>query len=326
MTQAERDRIVKIIRQWGGLTTDALLDPRCTFFSLPGIEGLIGYRTVSRCAVVFGNPVCAPADVPLLAQAFHQFCHEQNLHTVYLMASEPFLKWAIPNICKAAVQFGEELYLNPQQDPRKKQGTHASLVRRKVKHAIKEGATAKEHLLNDPQIEMEMESAVLAWLQSRRGPQVHISNVHLFEDCFGKRWFYAQKEGKIVGILVLNQIRSSNGWLLNHLIITPNAPHGTPELLVIAAIEALGSEGCNYLTFGAAPENQLGKIIGLTKISAWMTRLIYGLSYRFFHLSGHKMFWGKFQPTSQPSYLLFSRPKIGLQEIRALMETMNVSL
>lgn len=322
----DREKVVKLIRQWGGLTTDALLDDQCTYFSMPEVEGLIGYRVVSGCGVVFGDPVCSPDDVPLLAQAFHRFCCDQKIQTVYLMASEPFSKWALQNISKAAVQYGEELSLNPQNDPRKNHGTQASLVRRKVKHALKEGTTVKEHLLRDMAIEQEMEVSVLAWLQARRGPQVHISKVHLFDDHFGKRWFYAQKDGKIVGILVINQLQAKNGWLLNHLMITPEAPHGTPELLVVSALETLGKEGCKYVTFGAAPQTSLGQITGLSGISSWMARVIYQAAYRIFHLKGHKMFWGKFHPETEPSYLLFSRPKIGLKEIRALMHTMNVSI
>lgn len=322
----DRNQIVQLIRRWGGLTTDAILDPSTQIFMIPEVEGLIGYRILSGCAVVFGDPVCAPRDIPSLTQAFHRFCAAQKMPVIYLISSESFAKWSINQTCKAIVQFGEELYIDPQNDPRERQGTHASLIRRKVRHAIHEETVVKEHAAGDLSLEQSMLQTARSWLQARKGPQIHISRVRLFEDTHGKRWFYAMQRGRMVGMIVLNHLQARNGWLINHLMITPDAPHGTSELLVISALEALKREGCTYATFGAVPEMRLGEISGLSKMSTWMTRLIYRTAYHVFHLKGHKMFWGKFFPETLPSYLLFSRPQIGYQEIRALMEAMNVTI
>jgi lysylphosphatidylglycerol synthetase-like protein (DUF2156 family) len=324
-TDSERDQLVALIRRWGGLTSDALLDPSCKFFSTPHIEGIIGYRIESNCAVVFGDPVCAPHDIPALTQAFHQNCLERGNSVIYLMSSETFARWAIQNICKSLVEFGEELYLDPHCHPMERHGTHASLVRRKVRHALKEGTTVKEYLSQDPQLEHAIEQVGMAWLQSRRGPQVHISRVYLFNDRLGKRWFYAQHGEEIIGVVVLNQLQAKQGWLLNHLMIKPHAPHGTQELLVISALEALQREGCHFVSFGAVPSSQLGEMIGVSKFSSWVSPLIFKMIYKIFHLSGLKMFWGKFHPEAERSYLLFSQSHIGFKEMRALMHAMNVS-
>lgn len=324
-TDYERDQVVPLIRRWGGLTSDALLDPNCKFFSTPHIKGIIGYRIVSNCAVVFGDPVCAPVDIPSLTQAFHQNCLERGNSVIYLMVSEKFAKWAIQHTCKSLIEYGEELYLDPHCHPMERHGTHASLVRRKVRHALKEGTAVNEYLSQDPQLEHAMEEVGRAWLQSRRGPQVHISRVYLFNDRFGKRWFYAQKGEEIVGVVVLNQLQAKQGWLLNHLMIKPDAPHGTQELLVISALEALQREGCHFVSFGAVPSSQLGEMRGVGKFSSWLSPLIYKMIYKIFHLHGLKMFWGKFHPEAERSYLLFSQSGIGLKEIIALMRAMNVS-
>src|SRR5262245_50974937 len=73
----ERLQIVEFVRRWGGLATDALLDPQCQYFRTPEIDGFIGYRIECGCAVVFGDPVCAPDDTFQLARAFHKFCQTQ---------------------------------------------------------------------------------------------------------------------------------------------------------------------------------------------------------------------------------------------------------
>jgi lysylphosphatidylglycerol synthetase-like protein (DUF2156 family) len=322
----ERSHIVELVRRWGGLTTDALLDPNCQIFSLPQLEGFIGYQLVRGCAIVYGDPICSPSDVPQLAHAFQTSYQGQCKNIIYLMASEKFAQWAIPHLCKASVEYGEEIFLDPHCDPQERHGTHASLVRRKVRHAQHEGVSIREYLVHDGKMEQALEQVSTAWLQSRRGPQVHISNVHLFTDRLGKRWFYAHQEEHIVGVVVLNQVQKYQGWHLNHLMLTPQAPHGTPEFLITSVLEALKSENCSFVSFGVAPVDRLGTLVGLTPLSTWMARHIYHIASKIFHLKGHKMFWGKFYPQTRPSYLLFHQPSIGLREICALMRAMHVSL
>lgn len=326
LRENEKASPVQLVRRWGGLATDALLDPQCQVFSIPHIEGFIGYRMTYGCAVVYGNPVCAPENAPELAQAFHRFGQERFKNIIYLTISEPFAKWAIQNLCKTLIEYGEEIYLDPHCNPKNRQGTYASLVRRKVRHAQRIGVSVQEYKPNDLKIEKAIEQVGVAWLRARRGPQVHISNVHLFDHRMGKRWFYAQQGDQIVGVVVLNRLESRQGWHLNHLMFTSQAANGTPELLITSVLETLANEECPFVSFGAVPAHDLGEMIGLTKFSTWMTRKAYKIASRFFHLPGHKMFWNKFFPETRPSYLLFEQPHIGWREIAALMQAMNFSI
>ena len=131
----ERSSIVELIRRWGGLATDALLDSRCQYFRAPHIEGFIGYRMERGCADVYGDPICAPKDILSLAQAFHDFCHTKCHNIIYLTASVTFAKLALSNLCQAIIEYGEEISLDPHFNPKERQGTHASIVRRKLRHA-----------------------------------------------------------------------------------------------------------------------------------------------------------------------------------------------
>lgn len=321
----ERLQIVELVRRWGGLATDALLDPQCQHFRIPEIDGFIGYRIECGCAVVFGDPVCAPNDTFQLARAFHKFCQTQYKNIIYLIASEAFAKRSLQCICKAIVEYGEEVFLDPHCNPKERQGTHASLVRRKLRHALQRGVSIKEYIPFDATIEPKLEQVGGAWLKSRKGPQIHISNIYLFEDRIGKRWFYAQKDDQIIGIVVLNQLKAHQGWHMNHLMVTPEAPNGTPELLVVSVLEILKGEDCSFVSFGAAPADELGAIIGLSRFSSWIARQAYNIASKIFHLKGHKMFWGKFHPKTKPSYLVFHQPYIGIRETLALMRATNTS-
>jgi len=203
---------------------------------------------------------------------------------------------------------------------------HASLVRRKVRHALKEHVTVHEYLTYDAELEQAIEQVGDAWLQGRKGLQMYIAGIRLFGDRTGKRWFYARNGDQIIGILQLNRLESRDGWLLNRLMVMPDAPGGTPELLVISALETLKHENCRYVSFGVIPSEDLGDMVGIGPFASWVVKKAYLLIMRYFKLAGPKKFWEKFAPESDPLYLLFSRKWIGPSEIISIMRAMNVSL
>lgn len=326
-SKKERSPIVELVRRWGNFTTDAVLDPAIQIFSQPNISGFVGYRRAAGCAVVFGGPICSEEDRSPLILAFHRFAKETDISIVYIGASQSFSNWAVQHVSRAFIEFGEELIFDPSCDPRKRSGTHGSLVRRKVKQAIREGITVHEYLSRDPALELALEQVSMAWLQSRRGTQMHISNVHLFDDRLGKRWFYVKKGDSIVGVVSLNQLQAHNGWLMNHLMTVPKAPNGTSEMLIVSVFETLAREGCRFLTVGIVTPKEFGEIVGLSKFSTWVARTAFKIARKIVDLDGLNTFWEKFHPQKRErSFLLFSRNRIGLSEILGITRALNGSL
>ncbi len=322
----ERKALINLVRKWGDVNTDGILDAACQIFTDPHIDGLIGYRVECGNAVVFGDPVCAAADKPMLAKAFQQFCLAHKIGVVYIIASPEFASWAGPNMRSVVIEFGEKLILNPLSNPVDHSGEKAGLVRKKVKHALKEGALVQEYSEDNPDIEKAIEDVATTWQKARLGPQVYLAHFSLFNDRVGKRWFYAKQDEKIVGILMLNELQAHNSWLLNNVMITKDAPHGISELLVIATLQALAKENCQSVTIGPVPREQLGEISGLGWFSETMTRWTYRLAKNYFHLNGHATFWKKFEPTTCSSCLLFPEKNLSFSSIKALLKALNVDV
>lgn len=323
--EIERDEIIQLVRQWGGSSSDAILGPHCQIFSSPAIQGFIGYRAAAGCAIVYGEPICSPEDRYGLVRAFHEYCKKTGWSIIYVIVSEEFVCWAKKHLECAALEFGEENFIDPHDDPRAKTGTRASLVRRKVRHAQKEGTAAQEYLLPNDALEKAIEQVGEEWLKNRQGTQLYISTIRLFADRLGKRWFYATQGHRVVGVVVLNELKLKQGWLLNHLMIVPDAPHGTPELLVVTALDTLRQEGCRYMTFGAAPGDKLGEITGFGRMSCWLMRKIFAAFHKLLRLDGYNMFWKKFHPQSHRTYLLFGQPRLGWRELLGLSRAFNIS-
>lgn len=320
----DRERIVSLVRKWGNVNTDGLLDEGNFFFSTPEVDGFIGYKVASANAIVCGDPVCAPEDRSPLAKAFDHECSKNNLGVVYTIVSEEFAHWATENLSAIGIEFGMKFLLDPRDNPTKSKGSKAVLVRKKVKQALKDGAVVKEYSGGSTQIERQIEGVAEEWVRNRKGMQIYLCQVALFQDCNGKRWFYAEKEGTIVGILLLNELKAKEGWLLNNVMITQDAPKGLSELLVISALEALEREGCHYVLVGPVPSKELGNITGIGRMGANFARLLFRGAKHIFPLDGHVAFWDKFMPQTESSYLVFPHKNLGFSSLKALMQALNV--
>lgn len=326
-TGLSRQSIIERVHQWGvSSVVESILDPSCKIFSDPNINGLIGYHSNRGCAVVFGDPVCSPEDRECLVQAFHSFCEAQRKNVIYLAASEAFGHWMHEKQSSGLITFGEELFLDPQCDPKTRTGKKGISLRGKVRHAEKNGISVNEYSGEMPDLENKIQDVAAQWLKHRRGPQIYISKVRLFSERFGKRWFYAQQGERVVGSLVLNYLQAKEGWVLDRIMTIPNAPQGTSEILVVSVLETLAQEGCRFLTFGATNGATLGTIAGFGKCTSFLAQNLYKTALRCFNLHRRGKFWEKFHPQSTPSYLVFKTPRLGVHEIQGLMHTLNVSI
>lgn len=319
-TDSVRDAVPHEVRRFGNSVSIALLDPGCKIFKTPGVDGMLGFYKVGNCAVVIGDPPCSPTDTPAMVKAFQK----KAKSIVYATVSEQFTRWAMGRVAVALLKIGDELTVNPENDPTV--GPKARKLRNKLSVANRAGVIIQEYLSNDPILEQKMEEVASSWVHSRKGPQVFLANVDIFDQRPGKRWFYAEMEGEIIGVLLLNQLQARQGWLFNLLLAKPDAPAGTTEKLIVAALDTLRSEGCKFATFGVVPSQTLGDIQGFGTIKKWLATTAFKAARHFFSLDGRRDYWEKFQPNYEPSFVLFSRPNVGFRELVAILRAYNVSI
>lgn len=311
----------KWIQKWGDYAAEALQDPSYNFFSVPNIDGIIGFKEDLGCAITFGDPICSKDNIPKLALAFHEYCKDKNLNVAYMLASEEFSRWAVNNICNVLIEVGEELVFDPHYDPL---AGPRNKLRNKVNHAQHLGLTIEEYIPHDITIERELQEVGNKWLRSRRGPQIYMANIDFFQDRKNKRWFYVKDKKQILGVALLTKIEAHQGWFLKFLIVLPESPRGTSESLMIAILEALRKENCRFLTYGMIPAENLGEISGIGQCSSWIAKMAFKFAKWIFHLEKRKTYWAQFHPKIERSYILFEKPHIGIKEIRVILKSMKV--
>ena len=146
MHSGENKTVAQQVSRWGNAASIALLDPSCNIFSVPHLEGIIGYRIASQYAIVFGDPVCEQKVIKELPIHFMNIVQQDKKKIIYIRtSSEQFAQLSLNNFCKAAIEFGSEVILNPMLDPMQKTGKKASLLRNKYNQAMRDGIIVEEY-------------------------------------------------------------------------------------------------------------------------------------------------------------------------------------
>jgi len=309
--------------RWGNSASIALLDPSCKFFSVLSVKGVIGYRMATKYAVVLGDPVCPGENLEILMQKFHAFCTQQDKKILYLAVSEQFMKWSLNRYCNSAIECGVEIILNPQIDATNKKGKKASLLRNKYNQSIRDGINVKEYCGYDEQMEASLQNIREVWLKNRKGPQIYLLSVNMFEDRIHKRWFYAEHNGELIAVLMLNRIDAFHGWVLNILMVIPNAPTVTSEFIMLSTLSILRNECCSFFSIGTVPASQLGAIEGLGCFSQWLARTLFKIAKKIFRLEDRQRYWKKFYPQTKSTFVLFNTSSIRFSELLDIVRALS---
>lgn len=176
-------------------------------------------------------------------------------------------------------------------------------------------------------LEAEMEELAQAWLAERHGLQMYVTPIDLFGLLDGRRWFYARHLEHISGVLTAVQLDAIDGFMLDHHLVTADAPIGTSESLVVAALHRFGDEHCRWVSFGPAPAHEIGEIHGLSLLSTRVARFLFRTANDALELDSRNRYRKKFQVArTEPAYLLVSPRHVGLREAAGFMNAFHFSL
>ena len=324
---APAPEIVELVCKHGMSASNALFDPGCSQFRVRGVDGLVPYRMAWGSVVAIGEPVCAREDSVTLARALTAAARRRGLATVYAVTS-PWFANRMAEHGAAAIAFGSEVQLDPGADPTR--GSKGRELRKKLNHAARAGLRAGEYdheNFASRFVEAELTRVAEEWLRNRRGPQVFLTGIRLFEAPAITRHFHVRYGDRYVGVLTAMRLETRDGYLLNQIVTTPDAPDGTSELLITHALATLGSEGCHFATFGAAPADSLGAMMNVSPWSERLARKVFDAAGEAFHLDARAHYRRKFQAANEePAFLVFDPPRIRLRQVAALLRAFNVSL
>lgn len=319
--------VLDYLHRFGNAAALGLLHPLCKIFQPDGLDGIIGYRLERNCAVVLGDPVCAPADRLALAKSFHEFCKDQKHRNIYVMASETFTNDVLHHFGGSAIQIGHEIMIDPSVDTRTLTGPYPRRLRHKEQQAMAYGVSIGEYKGGNPEIEQTFIAIAEHWLKNRKGPQIFLLPIDIFAHRDSKRWFYAQKDGKIIGFLMLNAMSGKQIWVLNgSIMLTEQAPNGTSEYLMLYILETLRNEGSTLFSVGTTPSMEIERIEGFGRLTRLLLTGVIKSAHSIFKIQDRQLFWKKFLPRKEPTFITHLAGRMGIREIRALLRALHVNI
>jgi phosphatidylglycerol lysyltransferase len=226
-------------------------------------------------------------------------------------ASEPFAKHS-SSLGLRAIKIGAAPYFDlTTWAPR---GDRAKKARAGVNQARRAGVRVTEVFEVDEQLVRETTCLCKSWLTTRRSPIRFewLFTVDPFRHRDQKKYFTARDaDGKLVGFLAASPIPARDGWYLEDVLRSRNAPNGTTDLLVVEVLNSLKRDGARLATLGTAllaTEGGVDKDVHISAVLSQLTRSIAGCFWIFYNFDGVRHFKAKFAPSWWESeYVLMSQ-------------------
>lgn len=299
-----------------------ILNPGIAWWFDPAGDAVVGYATHARTRVVAGAPVCAESRLEAVVAAFAADARAHGEHVVYFGAGERLEHRYRAHPRLALVPLGAQPWWDPAGWERKLRG-HRSL-REQLRRARAKGVRVEEWPAKVAHRHPALERVLARWLAGRHLPPLHF----LVEpDTLGhlgdRRVFVARRgegDARVVAFLVATPIPGREAWLLEQWPRLPDAPNGTVESLVDAAMRALAAAGARAVTMGLSPLSPHGPPLAASP--RWLgvvLRWVRAHGRRFYDFEGLDRFKAKFGPdTWEPIHAMDDGPRFRARSLRAI--------
>jgi len=318
------------IRRYGfNSVSYVLLEGSKKYFVSPRVDGFLAYQISAGVCVIGGDPVCSPAQAPLLIQDFQDAMSE---HSIGAYQVSPRMIDAFRRAGFNDVQVGKEAVFDLKRFGLR--GGQMELVRAATNKARREGIVVSEH---DPfsagasEVNQELREISAEWLGSKGERELGFLLGTLgLDQPSAKRYFIARSgggKGRIEGFIVCEPIYARYGYYLDVTRRRVDAVRGVMELLTTEIFRLLRDEGCQMASMGLAPlalldDPDLNEHPRLTRLMRFAYQQ-FSSSYDFKLLYRYK---AKYHPHAWESrYFCFNQRRLSAQMLYAVIRVRNAT-
>jgi phosphatidylglycerol lysyltransferase len=312
----------EIIVEYGwNATSYQILNPGIElWFSSEG-RALVGYTRFGAVLLVAGAPVCAAGALPSVCAEFEAFAKRQGHRVCYVCAEERLRTILAQSSHHTPVALGAQ----PSWDPRlwaevirSRPSLRAQLNRAANKDVVVEAVSGPVAAADG-----ELRRVLREWIEGRSLPPLHfLVEPSVLDGVLTDRMvLVARCHGKPVAFLVASPVRARNGYLVELVARSANAPNGSSELLIDAAMRRFAMEGCEYATLGLvalahAADREIRENPG------WLRTLMYfarAHANRFYSFRGLEQFRLKMAPECwETVYAISNEPRFSIRTLYAV--------
>lgn len=307
----ERERVLALLRLHGwNATSFQVLEPGFRYW-FDGDDACVGYVDTGRSWVVAGPPIAPPARLAEVAARFADAARTARRRTAWFGTESRFAgSTAWPSL-----RIGDQPVWAPAAWSAVVQGSKS--LREQLRRARAKGVAVRAidlaELAPAHPTRVQVEALIVRWLASRPiAPMGFLVQIDPFTFPAERRYFVAEREGRVVAFLGIIPIYARGGWFFEDFLRDPEAPNGTIELLVDAGMRAAANEAVPVVTLGLVP------LAG--EVSSWL-RAARRLGRSLYDFDGLRAFKAKFKPSAWDPIFLSYPP--GGSAFAALYDTLK---
>ena len=320
-TPPERRHAERLVREHGhdSLAFFSLRRDKSYFFS-PSGRSFLAYRVVNGCALVAGDPIGPPGDLPELFDSFRALARAQGWRLAVLGAGTELLP--LYRRCGLRpIYLGDEAYVCPEEFSL--EGRAIRKVRQSVHRLERAGYRVRFVRPEEvtPELRAELERVSHEWRGRwpERGFTMAMDALFAYGD--GVLAIAECGAGEVGGFLQLVPVPASGGYSLATMRRSKQTPNGLMEHLVVETIEWARQRGANEVSLNFAVFGEFlrgGDELGLPRRA-----LRFGLRRLDFVFQIERLlcFNRKFFPSWRPRYICVERvldfPVVGLAYLHA---------
>jgi phosphatidylglycerol lysyltransferase len=319
-TRREKARALVLEHGWNA-TAYQILNPGIDLWFSAAGDGVVGFVHYNDTRVVAGAPVCALGRLESVAAEFVDDSHARRQRVCYFGAGDRLDTSYAANPKWSRVLLGAQ----PAWDPREWSSAIAtrSSIRAQFNRAKNKGITVSEWPPEVAQNHPELRRCLLEWLDTKHLPPLHFMvEPETLNDLRDRRVMVAERLRRaVVGFTILSPVPVRGGWLVEQIVRGRDAPNGTAELLIDAAMRAVAESGATYATLGLSPLSERANIapihqrLWLRFVLRWVR--LHGT--RFYNFRGLENFKAKFNPHSwEPVFAIAEGPTFSPRDLYAI--------
>jgi phosphatidylglycerol lysyltransferase len=280
-----------------------ILNPGMRHWFAGAGDAVVGYVVAAGTRVVAGAPVAPAERLAAAAGEFAADARRAGERVVYFGAGHRLERALAAAGAHAAVPLGAQ----PWWDPRAWDARRVRSLRAQLNRARNKGVRVAEWPAARARAHPALRAVLAAWLAGRGLPPLHfLVESETLDRLDDRRVFVAERgagaggPAGAVAFLVATPVPARGAWLLEQWPRVPDAPNGTVELLVDAAMRALGASGARAVTMGLAPlSRRAAPAAAAGPPPAWLAAaLAFARLHgrRFYDFDGLDAFKAKFRP------------------------------
>tara|TARA_R110002003_G_scaffold126_51_gene11870 strand:+ start:1032 stop:4166 length:3135 start_codon:yes stop_codon:yes gene_type:complete len=312
--------VEKLIANYGDATNTSWLEPRTEIWRDDHTGAAVGFVPQDGFAITVGDPLCHQSQYLKTMAAYLKYIKkERNLKPLWLLVGAAVEEVLATKFNWRTFSVTGEQRVDPVHNPAEKD----SDVQRKIRHAEKEGVKITDYELGSPppaDVKQKVDARVEDWLKNRKGKQVHLTNIHPWQDEEHRQYHIAYTpDGTICAFVAMAQLSPDHGWQVKYSLDFPNAPSGSIEHIVTHALKMVGAGGATTVTFGGGASSKFtpGHNVKGTRVKV-LSRAYHAIATEL-KLTNKTEFREKLGAIDDPSYICYPPHGLGPLAVKAIL-------